>query len=76
MNDLKERHWVKRNDLVFRSRGQTNTVALIDKAVDQAVVAAPLLHIRVESQQVLPEYLCWFINQSASQAVLQSQATG
>jgi restriction endonuclease S subunit len=76
LNDLKERHWVKRNDLVFRSRGQTNTVALIDKEVDQAVVAAPLLRIRVESQQVLPEYLCWFINQPVSQTFLQSQATG
>jgi hypothetical protein len=76
MRDLKEWHRVKRNDLVFRSRGQTNTVALIDKEVDQAVVAAPLLRIRVESQQVLPEYLCWFINQPVSQVFLQSQATG
>jgi restriction endonuclease S subunit len=76
MKDLKERHRVKRNDLVFRSRGQTNTVALIDKEVNQAVVAAPLLRVRVKSQKILPEYLCWFINQPVSQVFLQSQATG
>ncbi len=76
MQDLKERHIVKTNDLAFRSRGQTNTAALIDKKLKDAVIAAPLLRIRVKSDSVMPEYLCWFINQPTSQAALQSKATG
>lgn len=76
MQDLKERHIVKINDLAFRSRGQTNTAALIDQELSNAVIAAPLLRIRVKSDSVIPAYLCWFINQPSSQAVLQSKATG
>lgn len=76
MQGLKERHRVKKNDLAFRSRGQTNTAALIDQELSDAVIAAPLLRIRVESDSVIPAYLCWFINQPSSQAVLQSKATG
>ena len=76
MQDLKDHHRVKFNDLAFRSRGQTNTAALIDQELSDAVIAAPLLRIRVESDSVMPAYLCWFINQPTSQAVLQSKATG
>ncbi|MGO2320271.1 MAG: restriction endonuclease subunit S [Vibrio toranzoniae] len=76
MQDLKERHRVEINDLAFRSRGQTNTAALIDQELSDAVIAAPMLRIRVESDSVMPAYLCWFINQPSSQAVLQSKATG
>lgn len=76
MQDLKEHHRVKTNDLAFRSRGQINTAALIEQALSDAVIAAPLLRIRVESKSVMPAYLCWFINQPPSQAALHSKATG
>lgn len=76
MQDLKEHHRVKRTDLAFRSRGQINTAVLIGQALSDAVIAAPLLRIRIESDLVMPAYLCWFINQPSSQAALQSKATG
>ena len=76
MDKLSDRHLVKRRDLIFRSRRQTTTAAIIDTKIGPAVVAAPLLRIRVTSKHVLPEYLCWFINQSSAQAFLHSRATG
>ena len=76
MNELNERHLVRRKDLIFRSRGKTTTATIIDKEIDFAVVAAPLLRVRVVSKLVLPDYLCWFINQEAAQGFLHSRATG
>lgn len=77
MKELKEKHRVEVNDIAFRSRGLTNTAALIDAELENAVVAAPLLRIRVEKKNKIdPAYLCWFINQPASQAALLSQSTG
>ena len=76
MNGLNGRHLVKRNDLIFRSRGQTTTAAIVDTEVGPAIVAAPLLRVRVTSKRVLPEYLCWFVNQASAQAFLHSRATG
>ena len=76
MNGLNGRHLVKRNDLIFRSRGQTTTAAIVDTEIGSAIVAAPLLRIRVTSKRVLPEYLCWFVNQASAQAFLHSRATG
>ena len=76
MNGLSDRHLVKRRDLIFRSRGQTTTAAIVDTEIGPAVVAAPLLRVRATSKHVLPEYLCWFINQPLAQAFLHSRATG
>ena len=76
ISGLSDRHLVKRNDLIFRSRGQTTTATIVDTEVGLAVVAAPLLRIRITSKHVLPEYLCWFVNQSSAQAFLHSRATG
>lgn len=76
MADLKDHHLVEKNDLAFRSRGQTSTAAIMNVNLDTAVIAAPLLRIRVVQDLVIPEYLCWVINQPASQSVLQSKATG
>ena len=76
MANLSDRHLVKRKDLIFRSRGQTTTAAIIDTEIGPTIIAAPLLRIRVTSKHVLPEYLCWFVNQSSAQAFLHSRATG
>ncbi len=74
---INERHFVRRKDLVFRSRGKTTTAAIIDDdEIDRAIVVAPLLRIRVTNDKILPEYLCWFINQPSAQAFLHSRATG
>lgn len=73
---IDERHLVKCKDLVFRSRGKTTTATIINQEPGRAVVAAPLFLIRATSKNILPEYLCWFINLSSSQAFLHSRATG
>ena len=72
--DFNVRHLIRQGDLVFRSRGQTNTVALVSEDVGPAVLAAPMLLIR--PQKALPAYLLWYINLPAVQATLSTQAEG
>ena len=76
VDGLSDGHLVKCKDLIFRSRGQTTTATIVDTEIGLAVVASPLLRIRVTSKHVLPEYLCWVINQPLAQAFLHSRATG
>ena len=76
MANLKQHHMVRPNDLIFRSRGITNTAALVDWDIKHTVLSAPLLRIRVNDSSVLPGYLRLYINLPASQAFLQRHATG
>jgi excinuclease UvrABC nuclease subunit len=77
LDAVKEHHLAQRGDLVFRSRGQVTTAAILLEDPGKAVVAAPLLRIRVtKSDKVLPEYLNWYINQRDAQIFLTSRAKG
>jgi Type I restriction modification DNA specificity domain len=62
-------------DVLFRSRGLTNTSVCFKGEVD-AILAAPLLRLQVKVLELLPEYLSWFINQPQSQHWLKSHAEG
>jgi len=76
MPDLKDRHLVQVGDLLFRSRGVTNSASLGGGGIGRAVLAAPMLLIRPRTEIVEPAYLQWFINHPATQAVLAGQAAG
>ncbi len=76
MEKPKEHHLAKSGDLIFRSRGLASTAAILLDDPGTAVVAAPLLRIRVADNVILPEYLNWFIRQAPAQAFLTSHAKG
>lgn len=77
MKAMKDHHLAQRGDLVFRSRGLVTTAAVLLEDPGKAVVAAPLLRIRVtKPEEVLPEYLSWYINQRDAQIFLTSRAKG
>ncbi|MBC8554065.1 MAG: restriction endonuclease subunit S [Candidatus Brocadiales bacterium] len=77
MEAMKDHHLAQRGDLVFRSRGHVTTAAVLLEDPGKAVVAAPLLRIRVtKPDKVLPEYLNWYISQRDAQIFLTSLAKG
>ncbi len=75
LDGVQPRQFVHPGDIIFRSRGQTHTAVLVDQDPSPAIIAAPLLRIRLR-EGVLPAYLAWFINLPATQARLASRAEG
>ncbi|MBU1222052.1 restriction endonuclease subunit S [Myxococcota bacterium] len=74
-NDINEKHFVKTGDLVFRTRGNTSDSAIISTDPGNAVIAAPLLRIRIKNTElILPEFLNWYMSQKQAQAFLESRA--
>ena len=71
-----DNHYVKKGDLIFRSRGLSATSAIVADDPVNAVVSAPLLKIRLTNPGVMPEYLNWFISQLPAQVFLASRAGG
>lgn len=73
MEMSKDHHLVRPGDLIFRSRGLTSNSALLADDPGDAVLAAPLLRIRVKGGAVLPEYLNWYISKQPAQAYPRSE---
>lgn len=74
--EIKEHHFVRVGDLIFRSRGVTNTCTILSEGPGNAIVAAPLFRIRITDNRVLPDYLNWYINQSPAQSFLATHSKG
>ena len=72
----KEQYLAKKGDLIIRSRGLNNKVALVGKECIDTIVAAPLFILRVISPEVLSEYLFFYLNQKSSQDYLAKCSKG
>lgn len=72
-----ERFHVVDGDVIFRSRGEPSTAAVVRSVdVDPIVVIAPLMILRPDTKKLLPDYLAWFINRPETQRTLSSEAQG
>jgi restriction endonuclease S subunit len=76
VEDLSQKHLLQPHDILFRSRGVTNTAALVPEVLGKTIAAAPLTVIRVKSVKVEPAYLVWYLNHPQGQARLSSLAQG
>lgn len=76
MPELKDRHLVQEGDLMFKSRGASNTVSLVAGNLGRTALAAPMMLIRPDFSKIDAAYLQWFINQPSTQNALSSQAAG
>ncbi|UUX93804.1 restriction endonuclease subunit S [Methanoplanus endosymbiosus] len=75
--DVSDKHRVNKGDILFRSRGPDTCSAIIEEETEEAVFASPLMKIEVnDREQVLPEYLNWFLNQRPSQAYYANNRRG
>ncbi|MBV5329681.1 MAG: restriction endonuclease subunit S [Chlorobium sp.] len=77
MDAVKDHHLARKGDLVFRSRGLVSNAAILLEDPGIAVVAAPLIRIRIaKPDRILPEYLNWYLSQREAQVFLTSRAKG
>jgi restriction endonuclease S subunit len=76
LSEVDARHLVKTNDIVIKTRGNSNKCVLVNQANGDVIAAAPLFVISVTSNIVLPEYLAWYMNQSSAQKYMAGHARG
>lgn len=77
MQELSENYILKKDDLVFRSRGLDMTAAIMTEETDNAILSAPFQRIRINNvEQILAEYLLWYINSKEAQAYFAMNKTG
>lgn len=71
----KEQYDLKVGDVIFRSRGKRNTAALVAAPLGSALLAAPLMLIRITSDEIMPGYVQWYLNQPSTQRRLDIMPT-
>ena len=75
-DNLKPSMLLEANDVVFQSRGLSNTAAIVPAGLTQVIASAPLIVIRTDPVRLDPVYLWWFLNHADTRKRLSQQATG
>lgn len=70
-----QKNLLQNNDILFACKG-TNYLCLTYNQEEDAVASTSFFVIRVKSDKVLPEYLCWFLRQPATKNYFKTFQTG
>ncbi|MCR5659290.1 MAG: restriction endonuclease subunit S [Bacteroidales bacterium] len=70
-----ERYLLAKGDLLFAGKGTTYLCKVFDLDIP-AIASTTLYIIRLTSKVVLPDYLCWYLNQPSVIAVMKAQQVG
>jgi len=79
--DLKEhsvtqKHLLNPGDILFAAKGSNNFAAVYQNNYPKAVASTSFFVIKLTGENILPDYLAWFINYSKTMELLKSFATG
>ena len=70
-----ERYLLAKGDLLFAGKGTTYLCKVFDLDIP-AIASTTLYIIRLTSKDILPDYLCWYLNQPSVMAVMKTQQVG
>lgn len=73
---IKPDQCIKKNDLLFRAKGNNNYATYIDRDLENTTTNTHFFIIRVKSEKILPEYLAWYINQKPAQMYFLQHSPG
>ena len=67
---------VRKGDVLFQARGVVHFAYCIEDDLKNTLAAGSFYILRLKHENLLPQYLAWWLNQSEAQAYFQSQARG
>jgi restriction endonuclease S subunit len=70
-----ERYLLAKGDLLFAGKGTTYLCEVFDLDIP-AIASTTLYIIRLASKDILPDYLCWYLNQPSVMAAMKAQQVG
>jgi hypothetical protein len=71
---LRDDSLLRPGDIVFMARGAKNYTILLKEIPGPAVAAASFFMVRVQADEVLPAYVCWYLNQAPAEQYFRQQS--
>lgn len=75
-DNFKPEHFVQQGDVLFATRGANRRAGFIKEEMPDTIFVAQILSLRNISENIMPAYLAWYLNQTPAQAYFESNASG
>ena len=76
IDSVKSIQMIQRGDILFKAKGFSHTAILVDRTEKNTIASSFFFIVRVNSMNVLPEYVTWYINQKPAQQYLARTSAG
>lgn len=74
---IREADLLKKGDILFKAKSFNHVAALFDgNSSGDTIATAHFFIIRPSSNQIMPQYLAWYLNQAEAQKYFSSNAAG
>lgn len=73
---ISEKHLLKDGDVLFAAKGTKNFATVYEKHNPAAVASTSFFVLRLVDNNILPEYLSWFLNHPEVQKLIKDKARG
>ncbi|MCK6609927.1 MAG: restriction endonuclease subunit S [Bacteroidia bacterium] len=73
---ISEKHLLKDGDVLFAAKGTKNFAAVFENHNEPSVASTSFFVIRPNDNNMLPQFLAWFLNNHTTQTLLKGQAIG
>ena len=70
-----EKHLLQRGDLLFAGKGTSNLCRVVDFEYP-SIASTTFYIIRIGDVGILPDYLCWYLSQPKTLAIIKSGQVG
>lgn len=70
-----EKHFLQKGDVLFAGKGTSNHCRVVDFEVP-AIASTTFYIIRIFYDDILPDYLCWYLNQPQTLAIVKAGQVG
>lgn len=74
--DISEKHLLVPGDILFSAKGTKNFATVYEKHNPPCVASTSFFVIRLTQDQILPEYVAWYLNSDQAQSTLKGKAMG
>jgi restriction endonuclease S subunit len=78
-NNQTEKHLLNDGDILFAAKGSKNFATQFERKYGNCVASSTFLVIRINkvyNNKILPEFLCWYLNNPKTQEWLKNKAKG
>lgn len=76
ISERSSNHLLQKDDLLFAAKGTSNFCVKYPLQVGNAVASSAFFVIKIVSQDILPDFIAWFLNLPRTLAWLKSQSVG
>ncbi len=75
-NSVNNKLLISKNDVLFVAKGTRNYSVIYKGEAGSALAASTFFVIKLKNENVLPEYLSWYLNQKPAQEYIKQQSVG